>query len=184
KSVFSYDFIRAKKSLEKSSYKGEVLDLVLWNEPKNMMICQSIKQYLEKIGIKVKLRPLDWNAFTESLVKLDYDLFYRNWIADFPDGDNFLYPLFHSQSKGLKGNYPHYESERFDQIIAKSRKESNAEARKKLLEEAAKQSIEDVSRVFLWFKKKTYVVNNRVKNFHPHPLYNSNKYLEVDLLEK
>ncbi|PCJ19336.1 MAG: hypothetical protein COB02_08075 [Candidatus Cloacimonadota bacterium] len=184
KATFLFNTAKAKKGLKLSSYKGEVLDFVLWNEPKSMMICQSIKQYLEKAGFKIKLRPLDWNAFTESLVKLDYDLFYRNWIADFPDGDNFLYPLFHSQSKGLKGNYPHYANKTFDKIISISRKESKSEIRRELLEKAAQKAIDDVSRVFLWFKKKTYVVSNRVKNFHPHPLYNSNKYLEVDLLEK
>ncbi|MCO4783421.1 MAG: ABC transporter substrate-binding protein [Candidatus Cloacimonetes bacterium] len=184
KSTYSFDAKKSQVLLKASSYEGQTLDLVLWNEPKNMMICQSIKQYLEKAGFKIKLKPLDWNAFTEALVKLDYDLFYRNWIADFPDGDNFLYPLFHSQSKGLKGNYPMYSSETFDQVITKSRKESNADLRRQMLEQAAKTAVVDASRVFLWFKKKTYVVNKRVKNFHPHPLYNSNKYLEVDLLEK
>lgn len=179
---FPYDPERAKALVEKSGYDGRTLRLLVRNEPRNLAICEAMKQYLNEAGIKVKLVARDWNSFASELVGMQYDIFYRNWIADFPDGDNFLYPLYHSASTGLKGNYPRYLSAAFDALIEKSRKEISHKRRVSLLKEAASLAREDASRVLLWYKKKNFAVYPGVQNFYAYPMYNSNKYLEVNLL--
>ena len=115
---------------------------------------------------------------------MDYDLFYRNWIADFPDGDNFLFPLFHSSSTGLKGNYPGYENKSFDNLVEKSRRQIDTAGRDELLKQAAQLARNDASRVLLWYKTKVYAAYPVLQNFQPFPMYNSNKYLNVNLLTR
>ena len=181
---FSFDPDKAKELLSNSEYDGKPLRLLLRNEARSMAVCQVIQQNLKAIGVEVKLVPRDWNSFSSALVKMDYDLFYRNWIADFPDGDNFLFPLFHSSSTGLKGNYPGYENKSFDNLVEKSRRQIDTAGRDELLKQAAQLARNDASRVLLWYKTKVYAAYPVLQNFQPFPMYNSNKYLNVNLLTR
>ncbi|MEE2924112.1 MAG: ABC transporter substrate-binding protein [bacterium] len=181
---FSYDLTKAKELFSKSKYDGKPLRLLLRNEARSMAVCQVIQQNLKNLGIEVKLVPRDWNSFSSALVKMDYDLFYRNWIADFPDGDNFLFPLFHSSSTGLKGNYPGYENKNFDSLVERSRRQTDNFERDELLRQAAQLARNDASRVLLWYKTKVYAAYPVLQNFRPFPMYNSNKYLNVNLLTR
>ena len=181
---FNYDLAKAKLLFSKSKYDGKPLRLLLRNEARSMAVCQVIQQNLKSLGIEVKLVPRDWNSFSSALVKMDYDLFYRNWIADFPDGDNFLFPLFHSSSTGLKGNYPGYASKNFDSLVERSRRQTDTFQRSELLRQAAQLARNDASRILLWYKTKVYAAYPVLQNFRPFPMYNSNKYLNVNLLTR
>ncbi len=184
KNFFNYDLAKAKLLFSKSKYDGKPLRLLLRNEARSMAVCQVIQQNLKAIGVEVKLVPRDWNSFSSALVKMDYDLFYRNWIADFPDGDNFLFPLFHSSSTGLKGNYPGYTNKSFDDLVERSRRQTDIFQRSELLRQAAQLARNDASRILLWYKTKVYAAYPVVQNFRPFPMYNSNKYLNVNLLTR
>lgn len=181
---FRFDPDKARELLKQSQYDGKPLRLLLRNEARSMAVCQVIQQNLQDIGIEVKLVPRDWNSFSSELVAMNYDLFYRNWIADFPDGDNFLYPLYHSSSTGLEGNYPAYSNKNFDDLVERSRRESDNVQREELLRQAAQLARNDASRVLLWYKTKVYAAYPTLQNFRPFPMYNSNKYLSVNLLTR
>lgn len=184
KDLFQFDPDRAKELLLNSKYDGKPLRLLLRNEARSMAVCQVIQENLKAIGVEVKLVPRDWNSFSSQIVEMNYDLFYRNWIADFPDGDNFLYPLYHSSSTGLKGNYPGYSSKIFDDLVERSRRETNNVQREELLKQAAQVARNDASRILLWYKTKVYAAYPTMQNFRPYPMYNSNKYLNVNLLTR
>jgi ABC-type transport system substrate-binding protein len=179
---FSFEPKVALDEIEDAGFQGLELRLLLHSNPRSIRICEVLKQYLEQAGLKIRLVTRDWNAFTSSLVNGDFDLFYRNWIADFPDGDNFLYPLYHSESTGLKGNYPRYAQPLFDECIEASRKEVDSDKRAESLRRCARMAREDASRILLWFKTKNFATYPAVQNFKPFPMYNSNKYLHVNLL--
>ncbi len=173
----------ARTKLLESGYAGQELRLAVYNDPMNIALCEVIKQSLEEIGIKVRIIPRDWNGFTEQLVNLEYEIFYRNWVADFPDGDNFLFPLYHSSSLGLMGNYTHYNQPGFDSILEASRLEIDSVRREELLRDAATLARDDLSRVLLWYKKKVFAVAEAVRDYKPHPMYNSNKFLNTSLTQ-
>ncbi|MBW7875977.1 MAG: ABC transporter substrate-binding protein [Candidatus Cloacimonetes bacterium] len=173
----------AKQKLFESGYAGQELRLSVYNDPMNIALCEVIKQSLEEIGVKVRIIPRDWNGFTEQLVNLDYEIYYRNWVADFPDGDNFLFPLYHSTSLGLMGNYSHYNQPGFDSVLEASRQETDSVRREELLREAAVMARDDMSRILLWYKKKVFAVAEAVRDYKPHPMYNSNKFLNTSLTQ-
>jgi peptide/nickel transport system substrate-binding protein/oligopeptide transport system substrate-binding protein len=179
---FAFDEDKARQLLGESSYDGRELRLLAANNPRTIALCEVFKQYFEKIGLKIRLVFRDWNAFTEELVKGEFDLFYRNWVADYPDGDNFLYPLYHTESFGLGGNYTFYSNPELDDKIQESRREVDYVQRHALLQEGARMARDGGSRILLWYKTKTMAVNQKVQNFVPHPVYNSNRYIEVNLL--
>ena len=47
----------------------------------------------------------------------------KDWYADYPDAEDFLYPLLHSANKGAGGNVSFYANPRFDSIVTASRRE-------------------------------------------------------------
>ena len=56
----------------------------------------------------------------------------KDWYADYPDAENFLYPLLHGANKGSGGNVSFYSNPRFDQIVTASRRELD-ESKRNLL---------------------------------------------------
>jgi peptide/nickel transport system substrate-binding protein/oligopeptide transport system substrate-binding protein len=182
--LLKYDPELAKQFIEKSGYDGEQLKLVCSSDPANVALGEIFKQQFKKVGVHIRIVPRDWNAYTQQLIEGDFDLFYRNWVADYPDGDNFLYPLFHTDSAGAAGNYPNYSNPEFDSLMEDSRKEMDPLRRTSLLKQASRMAVNDYSRILLWYKVKTLAVDSRVQNFKPHAMYNSNRYLTVNLLTK
>jgi len=182
--LFKYDAQKARETLAQSNYDSKPLRLLLSNSTQSVQLCTLFKNQMEKAGIKVELVIRDWNSFKVELLEGKYDLFYRNWVADFPDGDNFLFPLYHSSSTGLQGNYPGYSNSTFDALIENSRRISDPAKRKEMLENAAKIATQDFSRVPLWYKSKVFAVFPGVQNFEPYPMFYANKYLKVNLLTR
>ena len=45
--------------------------------------------------------------------------FVKDWYADYPDAENFLYPLLHSANKGVGGNVSFYSNPQFDALVTR-----------------------------------------------------------------
>ncbi len=63
-----------------------------------------------------------------------------SWYADFPDPDNFLFSLFHSQSPD---NYANYSNPEVDRLLEQARSEGDYLKRIQLYRQAEKQIMED-----------------------------------------
>ena len=68
-------------------------------------IAQAIQADLEKIGIIVDIVERDAATGRAAARAGKVDLFLADWYADYPDAENFTYPLFHSSNAGSGGNY-------------------------------------------------------------------------------
>jgi len=77
----------------------------------------------------------------------DPQLYSIGWIADYPDPENFLDLLFHSNS-GL--NYMHYSNSKVDQLLESARVETIRPRRQELFLEAEKLIVSDAPWVPLW----------------------------------
>jgi oligopeptide transport system substrate-binding protein len=62
------------------------------------------------------------------------------WYADFPDPDNFFFPLLHSAGRP---NYMSYRNPRVDQLLEDAREETDYAQRVKLYREAERLVMED-----------------------------------------
>ena len=64
-------------------------------------------------------------AAREAARKGRADLFVKDWYADYPDAENFLYPLLHSANKGVGGNVSFYQNAQFDSLVTAARREQD-----------------------------------------------------------
>src|SRR5206468_897853 len=74
-----------------------------------------------------------------------------DWWADYPDGDNFLYPLFATASFGPGGNYAFYSDPETDVLIAQARRTTDDSARAALYRRIDERVYRAAPWLYLWF---------------------------------
>ena len=97
------------------------------------------------------------------LIKEEKDeMFDTGWIADYPDPQNFLDVLFHSDSKANDSSYSNPE---FDTLLERARTEQDEDTRMKMYQQAEGMLIHDGVVIPLWFGKDYLLVNPRVRDY-------------------
>jgi peptide/nickel transport system substrate-binding protein/oligopeptide transport system substrate-binding protein len=126
---YTYDPARARQLLAEAGYPGgkDLPPLELWTTSTSTAVLQeheTIKRDLESLGIKVELFTApSWKQYKTAVLGKRPGAIYRtSWFADFPDPDNFLFSLFHSQSTN---NYSHYSNAAVDQLLEQARSEGD-----------------------------------------------------------
>jgi peptide/nickel transport system substrate-binding protein/oligopeptide transport system substrate-binding protein len=125
---YQYDPERAQHLLVEAGYpQSQGLPTVeLWTSvgsPTVLAEHEAIQHDLQRLGISVVLRKAEsWRQYTELLGKRPGSMFRYAWFADFPDPDNFLFTLFHSQSPNNVGNYQNPE---VDRLLELARREND-----------------------------------------------------------
>jgi len=110
---------------------------------------QRIEQYLAAIGIQLEFQQFDgWTTYERALQRGDVQLFTFTWYADYPDPDNFLYPLFHSAGHR---NYFRYRNPAVDKLLNDARRETDDLRRVKLYREAEQLILNDAPGVMLLY---------------------------------
>ncbi len=144
-------------------------------------VAELIQNDLKRIGLTVKLEQLEWTAFKEKVSSGDAGMFLLSWWADYPDIENFLYPVFHSKNWGSAGNRVRYKNEKFDNLIDLARTTVDLDKQSGLYEDALNCVIQDTPWVCLWHKKKFSVTQPWVKGYSLSPVYSVEKGTEIKL---
>jgi len=78
-----------------------------------------VRSQWEQLGLEVDIKFItDWGEF-KRYIKSDAVQIYRYaWIADIPDPDNFLFPLFASNSPA---NFSRFRNDQIDQMLVEAR---------------------------------------------------------------
>ncbi len=115
---------------------------------------EEIERQLEDSGLfTVTLKGRPWKTFAEGYQKGEYPVFGRGWSPDFPDAENFIAPFVGKQNAlGTP-----YEAPRItEELLPRSRRESDRGGVEKEFEEAQKILVEDARLLPLW-QGKQYV---------------------------
>ncbi len=143
--LLPYDPIQATALLAEAGYPdGEglpTIHLVTSDESaQGTVFYAKLATQLSKVGFKVVNEHLGWLDFFSRLEQGDGNCFTLNWVADIPDPDSFLYPLF--QSRGAT-NYMHYASSNVDEMLSAGRRARSSLDRLQIYREAERLIIED-----------------------------------------
>ena len=95
-------------------------------------LCEYLQRELQKIGITIKVDVMPPATLKQARSQGKLEMFRSNWIADYPDAENYL-SLFYSKNFSPSGpNYTHYENPIFDSYYEKSFKINDVDQRSKL----------------------------------------------------
>ncbi|MFZ5917136.1 MAG: ABC transporter substrate-binding protein [Chloroflexota bacterium] len=84
------------------------------------------ESYRQILGVDIEIQATSWSQFLEGLNGREFQMFSLGWIADYPDPENFLDLLFHSQSEY---NHMAYRNSEVDALLEQARTEQDWETR-------------------------------------------------------
>jgi peptide/nickel transport system substrate-binding protein len=175
---YEYNVEKANKLLDEAGYKkgkDGMRDIEIsyaFNEGNDIRERCGImvQDMLKDIGISVSIRPLSWPTWLDALDGGNFNIGFLGWLADYPSGDNFLYPLCHSDNIGPGGNHPRYNNPEVDKLIEEIMSTTDEERMLECYEEAQRIIHGDVPYVPLYQGFDMRAVGSWVKGYVLPPL--------------
>ena len=121
------------------------------------------------LGIEVELQNVEWATYLQDLNRQRLQVFAGiGWEADYPDPQDFLDVLFHTDSTLNHGLYSNAE---VDDLLEVARTEQDVQRRLDLYREAERLIVQDAPWLPLWFGAERYVlVKPHVKGYKLTPM--------------
>lgn len=119
---YSYDPAKSRQLLAEAGFPdGKNMPVITLSSTvayHNMI--EYVQGELERAGIKTRIEVTQGASLREMIAKNGINFFYGSWIADYPDGENYL-SLFYSKNKIPFGpNYTGFNNPEFDQLFEQS----------------------------------------------------------------
>lgn len=176
---YEYNPELAKKIIKEIGLNGKTINFYITADQEIIDIAEVIQSYIEAAGINVKIKQLEWSAYKKAVNEGEAEIFYLSWWADYPDPENFLFPLFHSSNHGAAGNRTRYTNHLVDKLIEKAQFAYDEKERISLYSEAEKLIIEEVPWLCLWHKTEYTIRQPWVKNYKTYPIYSMDKGTDI-----
>ncbi len=107
------------------------------------------------------------------------DLFLSDWYADYPDAENFMYPLFHSKNKGPGGNYAFLADSAIDSLIVRMRATSDDGEKARLARAIDARVFELAPWIFLWFPVDLWAVRPELGGWQVPAIFTGQRWTDV-----
>jgi len=161
---------KAKKLLKEAGYdKIHPLEFTLTTNSNNstrVYAAQILQYQFAKIGVKMKIRTLEWQAFLNTVIApRKYEAILLGWgLGLMPDA----YSIWHSDSDKPGGfNFVHYHNTQVDTLITMAEKAIDKKVLSKLYKRIFKLIVQDKPYLFLYIPNAITVVNKKIKNVSP-----------------
>ena len=128
-----------------------------------------IQRRLFEIGIKVKIRVLEWAAFVNDFInKRRFDATILGWTIPL---DPDIYDVWHSSKTGPQElNFISYKNEEVDRLIERGRDTFDQKERKKYYDRIQEILAEDQPYTFLYVPDALPIIHARFHGIQPAPL--------------
>jgi len=179
---FWYDPARARELLTQAGYpQGLKMEIWKTQSPTVTRILEAVQAYLADAGIRAEIIARDWGVLKQAINAGQPDAYYMDWYADYPDGENFLFPLFHSVNWGGGGNRARYKNQQVDVLIEQARSTLDEGEREALYRQIDGMVFDQAAWLYLWHPKVFVVHQPWLKNYRQHLMFNADKLLQVDI---
>ena len=111
---YSYQPDSVRAILERFGLKGALPEIRLQTNSSYLDLCEYMQAQWTKLGIPVQVEVLPPSTLRQMMATSKTPFFRASWIADYPDGENYL-ALFYSKNAAPNGpNYTHFRNETYD----------------------------------------------------------------------
>jgi len=170
--AYPYDPVQARRLLAEAGYpEGFTMEIWQRESPEGNRILEAVQGYLAEVGVSARLTRREWSAFKEAVSSGKVDAFLLDWFGDYPDAENFLYPLFHSDNVGGGGNRAFFRDDAVDSLIERASRTLDDAARARLYARADSLVYDQAPWIYLYFPKIFQAVSPRVEGYRTPTLY-------------
>ena len=116
----------------------------------------TIQMWKDVLGVDVEVQNVEWATYLQDLNRQRLQVFAGiGWEADYPDPQDFLDVLLHSESTL---NHGAYSNKKADAILEEARVEQDPVKRVKLYQQAEQLIVQDAPWLPLWFGGERYAL--------------------------
>lgn len=182
---YAHDVAKAKQLLAAAGYANGI-DVELWSSQTAPFprIAETVQANLKDAGVRVKIVQRDASSMREAARAGQTDMALKDWYADYPDAENFLYPLLHSANKGVGGNVSFYSNPEFDKLVTAARREQDEAKRTEMYKQADAMAYKDAPMIYLFFYKELYAVQPWIKGFVVPTIFTGQRWTDVTITRK
>lgn len=137
-----------------------------------------LQMWRQVLGVEVDIEQVEWATFLEDMNRKKFQAYTSGWEADYPDPQDFLDILFHSNSSINHGNY---SNSAVDAILEEARIEQDPVRRIQLYQQVEQMIVRDAAWLPRWFTGEQYVlIKPNVKGYKLTPMIVSKlKYVSI-----
>ena len=126
---------------------------------------QLAEQWRQHLGVAVELQPMEWGVYVDALYRQRFQSFALGWTADYPDPQNFLDILFHSDSDA---NFTGYANPQVDALLEAARVAPAMDDRIASYRQAEQLLVDAAPWAPLWFGRKREISGEQVILLKPY----------------
>jgi len=169
---YDYDPGKARILLAEAGFPGGrgLPPITLTSTPDYLDICKYIQHQAAAVGIDLRIDVSPAAAMKEMKAAAQLPFFRASWIADYPDGENYL-SLFLARNFCPKGpNYTHFSNPRFDHLYDLAMKAAGDSARFVYYREMEKILMEESPVIVLYYDQVLRFVHKNITGLGSNPM--------------
>jgi len=133
-------------------------------------LIEYVQGQLEQVGIPTRIEIVQSASLRELVAKNGVNFFYGSWIADYPDGENYL-SLFYSKNKIPWGpNYTGFSNKEFDRLFEQCYHETDDQQRYALYRRMDNIIMQNAPVVILYYDKLVNLYQDNITGISKNPL--------------
>lgn len=183
-SRFQYDPVLAKKYLVDAGFPDpSKIPVITYstrgNEGIALLEANFVKEYLEAIGLRIKIDKIPFTDFLKRGRAGELQFFTDAWIFDYPDGENIMQLLVSSNFPGI--NKSGYGNPEVDKLYFQLKETTNVESRERILQSMEELVFDDLPWIPLMYESSFVLQSPKIRNFRKSSLIrNYVKYLKIE----
>ncbi|MGH7588958.1 MAG: ABC transporter substrate-binding protein [Gemmatimonadota bacterium] len=178
---YGHDPARARELLAEANALDLTFDVYFRSLALNQRFLEAVQANLADVGVTMNLQQRDWTAVRQAMQQGELDAYLANWYADYPDAENFLYPLFYSGMAGAGGNAAFYSSADVDSLILQARRTLDDDTRIAMYARADSLIQADAPWIFTVHPVDADIVQPWIEGYEIPRVFYANKWLDVGL---
>ena len=164
-----FDPAEARKLLAESQYADDFPEITYITVDRDgeppLTVQFMIDSWKENLGVEVNLNLVDPEEYYYNLEDQEGHLYTYGWVADYPDPENFLDLLLHSEAHDSR-----YVNEAFDALLEQARQTQDRQARLDLFRLAEQLLIHDTGIIPLFHIQDYVLLKPYVQGFAINPV--------------